>query len=241
MDSHVRKYMKLFLDKLLNLYYNCDDKVDELYHSREATKAMNRLMMKWRSNRGASITFALLLFLVCAMVSTVVVVAASTAGGRFSSLDEMDMRYYAVTTAEERLCKLFDGKSAIVTYLMPSDEISTITVETIDPEDCIMADVTSMFIADTPLDPDSYPIQYDYKDEAHNVTYTCSVLPRKVESSNMVAFQISAYGKSITDAYNLVVTFAPTVKTTEVDSENGIMNATVTWKLNKIEKYVPTV
>lgn len=64
---------------------------------------MNRLRSKLRSKRGASITFALLIFLVCAVVSSVVIVAATTAGGTMSGLRENDQRYYAATEAAHKL------------------------------------------------------------------------------------------------------------------------------------------
>lgn len=64
---------------------------------------MRAIQKKIRSRRGASITFALLLFLVCAVLSSVVIVAATTASGRISRLAETDQRYYAVTSAAELL------------------------------------------------------------------------------------------------------------------------------------------
>ena len=77
---------------------------------------MNRIRNKLQSRRGASITFALLLFLVCAVISSVVIVAASTAGGRLSTVREMDQRYYAATAAADVLRETLDGKTAIVSY-----------------------------------------------------------------------------------------------------------------------------
>lgn len=75
---------------------------------------MNALKNKIKSQRGASITFALLLFLVCAVVSSVVIVAATTASGRMSSLPEIDQRYYAVSSAAELLGKALDGQVVTV-------------------------------------------------------------------------------------------------------------------------------
>jgi len=43
-----------------------------------------------------------------------VIVAATTAAGRFSTMEEMDERYYAVTDACELLCKKLDGKTVKV-------------------------------------------------------------------------------------------------------------------------------
>lgn len=73
-----------------------------------------RVMHKLKSETGASITFALLLFLVCAMVSSVVIVAATTAGGRMSNLPDIDQRYYAVSSAAELLGKALDGQVVTV-------------------------------------------------------------------------------------------------------------------------------
>ena len=69
---------------------------------------------KIKSQRGASITFALLLFLVCAMVSSVVIVAATTAGGRMSNLPDIDQRYYAVSSAAELLGKTLNEQVVTV-------------------------------------------------------------------------------------------------------------------------------
>ncbi len=57
------------------------------------------------SRTGASITFALLLFLVCAVVGTVVLVAGTSAAGRLSDVAKYDQRYYSVTSAAELLAK----------------------------------------------------------------------------------------------------------------------------------------
>jgi len=77
---------------------------------------MNAMKNKIKSQRGASITFALLLFLVCAVVSIVVVVAGSAAAGRMSQRAETDQRYYAVTSAVELLCDDFKGMKVTVEY-----------------------------------------------------------------------------------------------------------------------------
>jgi len=66
---------------------------------------------KLRSESGASITFALLLFLVCAVVGSVVLAAGTAAAGRFSKIAEYDQRYYSVSSAAELLADLIDGQS----------------------------------------------------------------------------------------------------------------------------------
>ena len=51
---------------------------------------MNALKNKIKSQRGASITFALLLFLVCAVISGIVIVAATAASGRMDQIAESE-------------------------------------------------------------------------------------------------------------------------------------------------------
>ncbi len=75
---------------------------------------MNAMKNKIQSQRGASITFALLLFLVCAMVCSVVIVAATTTGGRMSNLPDIDQRYYAVSSAAELLGNTLDEQVVTV-------------------------------------------------------------------------------------------------------------------------------
>jgi len=73
--------------------------------------SLNRLRQKLTSQSGASITYALLLFLVCAVVSSVVLAAGTAASGRMSKSVENDERYYSVTSAAEFLKKQIDGKT----------------------------------------------------------------------------------------------------------------------------------
>ena len=73
---------------------------------------MKEIKEKLRSERGASISYALLLFLVCAVVGSVVLVAATSASGRLSGLAETDQRYYSVTSAAELIRDLYDGAEA---------------------------------------------------------------------------------------------------------------------------------
>lgn len=75
---------------------------------------MNSLREKLTSQTGASITYALLLFLVCAVVSSVVLAAATAASGRMSKAVENDQRYYCVTSAAELMKDMILGKTVVV-------------------------------------------------------------------------------------------------------------------------------
>ena len=74
----------------------------------------NKIKNKLRSQTGASITFALLLFLVCGVLCSVILTAATAASGRMSQIAEADQRYYAVTSAAELLKELIDGKTVSI-------------------------------------------------------------------------------------------------------------------------------
>ena len=66
---------------------------------------------KLHSRKGASLTFALLAFLVCAVVGAVLLASAQAASGRVSGLADMDRRYYAVTSAAQLFCDSLDGQT----------------------------------------------------------------------------------------------------------------------------------
>jgi len=74
----------------------------------------NRTRRKLRSRRGASITFALLLFLVCTVLCSVIITASTASSGRMSQIAETDQRYYAVTSAAELLKDVIAGKTVSV-------------------------------------------------------------------------------------------------------------------------------
>ena len=77
---------------------------------------MNRIRQKLTSQSGASITYALLLFLVCAVVSSVVLAAGTAASGRISQSVSTDQRYYSVTSAARVLINELDGNSNSIVF-----------------------------------------------------------------------------------------------------------------------------
>lgn len=84
------------------------------------------VLKKLRSSKGASITFALLAFLVCAVISAVLLASASAASGRASDLAKMDQRYYAVTSAAQLFCDKLDGQQ----FTIERKKVETKTVTT---------------------------------------------------------------------------------------------------------------
>ena len=83
---------------------------------------MRTLKRKLNSQRGASLTFALLLFLVCAVVGSAVLVAGTAAAGRMSKIAEMDQRYYSVNSAARLLIELLEKDEIWVEKDEPADD-----------------------------------------------------------------------------------------------------------------------
>lgn len=75
---------------------------------------LNRAKRKLHSERGASLIFALLLFLVCAVVGSVVLTSGTAASGRVSEMVNTDQRYYAVTSAAELFKDMINGEKVVV-------------------------------------------------------------------------------------------------------------------------------
>jgi len=86
------------------------------------------------SRAGTSITFALLLFLVCAVVGSVVLVSGTAAAGRLSEIADYDQRYYSVTSAAELLADKLDGYSVTVVQESKEEYVSTATYTDTDSD-----------------------------------------------------------------------------------------------------------
>ncbi len=92
-------------------------------------------LKKLRSRKGASLTFALLAFLVCAVISAVLLAAAQTAAGRVSGQAEADQRYYAVSSAAKLFCDAL-GKESQPFRIEWSETVTTgETTVTVEKED----------------------------------------------------------------------------------------------------------
>lgn len=81
-----------------------------------------RILKKLRSERGASITFALLLFLVCAVVGSVVLAAGTVAAGRIANMARMDQKYFSVASAVQLLEEELDKKTVTIVRTEKSTE-----------------------------------------------------------------------------------------------------------------------
>ena len=89
------------------------------------------LLKKLHDRRGASLSFALLLFLVCAAVGSVVLASATAAAGRASGLPEYDRRYFAVTSAADLLRETIGGEGQTFTIEVTKKSYHWKSVETL--------------------------------------------------------------------------------------------------------------
>ena len=194
--------------------------------------AMNAIKNKIRSRTGASISFALLIFLVCAVISSIVIVAASAASGRLSTVREMDQRYYAATSAAEALRDAFDGKSVTLEY--STSDSGAVTVSRVIPNATGFLLNASKSIVDA-----SVPVLSTTKTrEVSGITYTCTV--NGTLSGGLLTFDIAVNGGKLSKGtYTLRVIFSSNVKTADVTDTDAVTGrARISWKLNSIRKVV---
>ena len=202
---------------------------------------MKAIKNKLQSKRGASITFALLLFLVCAVISGVVIVAATTAAGRMSEQTDMDERYYAVTAVANKLIKEIDGKEVTLEYTkaaIPQD-ISEETV--IAPTDL---NGTEIFVAASKgvlkktamtIPADGNPWEFTKDDEG---SVKCTLIGN-LKNDGTLVFDIKAVTASNNRTYYIKLNFASTLKQIATDSSMDRATATVKWNLLGAEKWRP--
>ena len=190
---------------------------------------MSAIQNKLKSRRGASITFALLLFLVCAVASSIVIVAATASAGRVSGVKETDQRYYAAIGAAETLKDIFDGKQVNVTYTTGG----TATVTTAGSQK-ILSDYSGYLLTKTmPYTPGN---RIEIKND-NAKDYTCTVTPKL--DGGLLTFTISVEGgtKNInTGTYTMQIVFASNVKRINDGSSATGESATVSWKLHSLKK-----
>ena len=89
---------------------------------------MHKLKQKLKSQTGASITFALLLFLVCAVIGSVVLTAGTAASGRMSELAKSDQRYYSVTSAARLLRNMVENETVTIVKTVKSTGETSYTI-----------------------------------------------------------------------------------------------------------------
>ena len=69
---------------------------------------------KLRSNEGASLMVALLFFVMCATVGSIILAAATASSGRLANLRKEDQSYYAITSAADLFAEMMEGKTVVI-------------------------------------------------------------------------------------------------------------------------------
>ena len=157
---------------------------------------------KIKSQKGASITFALLLFLVCAVISSIVIVAATAVGGRASQMAELDQRYYAVNSAAELLRDVLEQQTVTVTT-------GTKTVSTVQTVKGIETVTPGTPVPITPIiTVKNDPVDIDASSDASSflVAAARNLVGLSTEFNSLT---LTATGPGITDASVLNVVMVP--------------------------------
>ena len=69
---------------------------------------------KLRSNEGASLMVALLFFVMCATVGSIILAAATASSGRLANLRKEDQSYYAISSAADLFAEMMEGKTVVI-------------------------------------------------------------------------------------------------------------------------------
>ena len=109
---------------------------------------------KIKSGRGASISFALFILLICAVVGSIVLKAATASAGRLSELAQSDRRYYSVSSAAELIAKALDGEEVTISG---KDVTVTTTTVTYEIEDENVTKTVATETNDSPAGDDPEP------------------------------------------------------------------------------------
>ena len=198
---------------------------------------MSAIQNKLNSKRGASITFALLLFLVCSVVSSVVIVAATASAGRVSGVKETDQRYYAAVAAAKRLQTIFvgDGKQQVeVKYNGTTKDKSSATFAVTPATSTfqLLKDYSFYLLTQTmPYTGTEIEIE-----NGSATDYACKVTPKL--DGGLLTFTISVDGGTNINSgtYTMEIVFASNVKRLNDGSSTTEEKATVSWKLHSLRK-----
>lgn len=163
---------------------------------------MQAIRNKLRSRRGASLTFALLLFLVCAVVGSVVLTAGTAASGRLARLAESEQRFYAVNSAAELIVSQLCGEDNKVTIGMKKNADGTYT-NTLPTKKTLASDLaTYLVFGSLSVDVDGTETQFNaipvYKADSSANTFELVVQVNDMPDVLVTAKFINGYQLNLT-------------------------------------------
>ena len=204
---------------------------------------MQAVRNKIRSRRGASLTFALLLFLVCAVIGSVVLTAGTVAAGRMAQVAEMDQRYYSVNSAARLLIDLIDGKEVtIVEIIEKNDDGSTPSPEykySVDDDDTINPFALGSIVNEAAYNM----VKADPSSTISPVTYSLELNDKSVDVIKVsVEEQLDKDGKmtlrvkSNDDKYSLKLMFnMDETKITDHQEKQDVITRKFAWHIRDIQ------
>ncbi len=212
-------------------------------------QVLNGIRRKLKSETGASITFALLLFLVCAVVGAAVLVAGTTASGRMSKIAENDQRYYAVNSAARFLVDTIQEKRLEVKKIETADTDGT-DVETeylVDDNPFSDDAITSIpveaaywlgYLRETPLSgPKDLKLKLATTDSDYKDSIEVSI-EETINTDGSLKFEIRNSGDQTDGQYGLRLVFELENQTSDVldlQNQKKTTENDLKWKLSDIQ------
>ena len=199
----------------------------------------SRVKETLRSRRGASITMALLLFLVCTVVGATVLTAGTASAGRVSDLARMDRRYYAVASAAELLAHELNGQEVVIEERTVGGSSST-TVNGKDANDSGLSYLTAQaayYVKEADGGEEKQPLRQSLElttDQGQTV-YVTSVL----EPNGTLTLTLRD-SEEDTNAYQMIMTLLPAVSElgewTETDDDEtvAVSRSKISWSVESM-------
>lgn len=196
---------------------------------------------KWHSNSGASLALALLLFLVCVIIGSIVITAGTVASGRLADKAKNDQRYYRVTSAAELLKNKLDKKEVVIERKKDKDGNYSISYNNMDRKDFLTARAIELLgstSGEAMWNADFYTFtesesEYtlNFVDKSSTNRFSADIKTRTHDG--IVDMLVTS------ENYTLLMTLTPEVSEVKSTVENEeTKTATITWHVSNIEKVV---
>ena len=170
---------------------------------------------KLKSESGASLALALLFFLICAVIGSVVLSAATASSGRLSNIADNDQRYYSVTSA-----------AVLVKDLIEDNEFSVLD----DYSEAVLNDESAGST------PQTYVLEVSGEDLPDDLQVAVTITPYAFDPKKLT---VSCTNNSAGDKYTLYMTcMANILNDVYIDDDSGVEkdHYSVQWSVSEIYK-----
>lgn len=213
-------------------------------------KALRKLADKLRSNKGVSMPLALLLFLVCATLASIVLAAATTSVGTVTTLKESESSYYSVTSAAKLFRDELNGQTIVIDQTKDGDTLVDGVVIT-RTEDLTLLEQVTYQLMDAPTSDSSWGKVFgEGSCSLGNIALTANVNPEAIAVTvkptvdvdgddariTFVFTQDEAAGKTDHDGYKLELGLSADCNSYDDVDEYGKERriTTVTWYADEL-------